>query len=96
MTTEYEYAKGKNKSFVGDYVYGDQCLWNDFPRQKVFLVYLGIRPAIKSGLRCIFETNDYSQNYIKGIHKNKSDLDDLDVIYRIIDQLFDRIERMAE
>jgi len=89
MTTEYEYAKGKNKSFVEDYVYCDQREWNGFPRQKVFLVYLGISPAIKSGFICICETNDYSQIYIKGI------LDDLDVIYRLIDQLFYRTERMA-
>ena len=62
-------------------------------RQKVFLVYLGIRPAIKSGFICIFETNDYTQNYIKGIHQHKYDLD---VIDHIIDQIFERTERMVE
>ena len=93
MTAKKKLVEEENKSFDGDTSYCDQCEWNGIQNQKVVLVNLGIRPVNEPGFIYKFETYDYSQDGTKGIHQHKYDPD---VIDHIIDQIFDRTERMVE
>jgi hypothetical protein len=93
MTTEYRYAIGKNKSFVDDYVYCDQCKWNGISNQKIVLVYLGIRSVNEPGFIYKFEEYDYSVNGAKVIHRHKYDRD---TINQLLNQIFDRVEVTAQ
>jgi hypothetical protein len=93
MIAKKKLIEEENKSFVEEYIYCDQCKWNGVPDQKIVIAYLGIRPVNEPGFIYEFETYVYSQDDSKGIHRHKYDPD---VIDHIIDQIFDRAERMVE
>ena len=93
MTAKYDLVKEEDKSFDGEYIYCDQCEWNGTPNQKIVMVYLGTRCANEPGFIQKYETYDYSQDRAKDIHRHKYNPN---VIYHIIDQIFDRAWRSAE
>jgi hypothetical protein len=93
VTAEKGLVEEENKSFDGGHTYCDQCAWNGVPDQKIVVVNFGIRPVSEPGFIYKFETYDYSQDGTKGIHQHKYDRDVSD---HIIDQIFDRTERMVE
>jgi hypothetical protein len=93
MTTENRLVEEENKSFDVGYIYCDQCELNGIPNQKVIIIYLGIRPVNEPGFIYKFVVYDYSENGIMQAHRHKYDPD---VIDHIIDQIFDRTERMVE
>ncbi len=92
MTAKKKLVKEENKSFDGEYIYCDQCEWNGVQNQKIVLFNLGIRLS-GPGFIYRIETYDYTQDGTKGIHQHKYDPD---VIDHILDQIFERTERMVE
>lgn len=92
MTANNDLVEDDNKYF-GDCIICDQCEWNGIPNQRIIVVYLGIRPTNEPGIIFKFETYDYSQGGIKGIHRHKYDPN---VINQLVDQIFERTERMVE
>lgn len=72
MTANYNLVEEEDKSF-GNYIYYDQCEWNEAPNQKAVIVYIYKRPAIEPGFIQKYQTFDHSEDRDKETYRHKFD-----------------------